>query len=203
MITFLIGSVAVKEAPVLHLQVQGIGYELRVPISNFHAIPDIGQEIKLYTHIVYREDAQNLFGFLAIRDRNFFRELIKINGVGPNLALTLLSGFSVDDCIHAVQQKDIPSFVQLPGIGKRTAERLIVELQTRVEAFMNPNSVGGDIAQFCGPRTVVDAEAGLISLGYKPAEAKKAVARAVEICAEPASSEELIRQALSQLLRAS
>lgn len=199
MIAFLKGKIVLKEPPVIVLDVQNVGYELKVPMSGFYDLPDAGLEVKLFVHIVYREDAQNAYGFLNGRDRDFFRELIKINGVGPNLALTILSGLTVDECVHAVNQDNFTSLTKLPGIGKRTAERLILELKPKVKAWGSVET----LAQSSPGRGLADAEAALIALGYKAAEAKRVLdkVQSEAMSGVQLSSEDYIRTALRQLVR--
>lgn len=200
MIGYLKGAVLTKEPPLLLLDVQGVGYELKVPMSGFYDIPEVGAPAQLFIHVVYREDAQNAYGFLKRRDRDFFRELIKVNGVGPNLALVILSGLTVDECIRAVQNNELASLTKLPGIGKRTAERLTLELKPKLQGWgVDPAQVldgvlhGGQLA---------DAQAALISLGYKAAEAKKALDTvAKQTGAQDFSSEDYIRTALRNLVK--
>jgi len=199
LIGFLHGTVALKEPPVLMLDVHGVGYELKVPMSCFYDIPDLGNTTKLWVHVVYREDAQNIYGFLQTRDRDFFRELLKVNGVGPNLALILLSGLTVSECVQAVIDNDISSLIKAPGVGKRTAERLILELKPKIAAWADTTHVSP--VQPVQDRRVGDAESALLTLGYKPIEARK-VLGLVSSEKPDASSEDLIRMALRHLARA-
>lgn len=201
MIGFLKGCVLLKEPPLLLLDVQGVGYELKVPMSGFYDIPAVGSSAQLFVHIVYREDAQNAYGFLKQRDRDFFRELIKVNGVGPNLALVILSGLTVDECITAVQNNELASLIKLPGIGKRTAERLILELKPKLQSWsVDPSQLQEGVL---GGGQLSDAQAALISLGYKAAEAKKALDSVARLDnSDHFSSEDYIRTALRNLIKA-
>ena len=205
MIAYLKGTVVEKIAPVMVLDVQGIGYEVKIPMSSFYDLPEENHSVTLYTHVIYREDAQNLFGFIRRMERDFFRELIKINGVGPMMALTLLSGLTVESCIESIQDSDVSRLVQLPGIGRRTAERLIVEMRPcvdrwleKIEPQLRALNSGADKSNLLPQNTLLgDAEAALLALGYKASDAKKAL-KAID---KQDSSEEMIRLALRQLVR--
>ena len=132
MIGRLRGTVLEKNAPLLLIEAGGVGYEVEAPMSVFYRLPEIGTEATLYTHFVVREDAQLLYGFNDSNEREFFRTLIKVNGVGPKLALTLLSGIDTSDFIRCIHDNDSTTLIKLPGVGKRTAERLIVELKDKL-----------------------------------------------------------------------
>ena len=202
MIGRLQGKVLSKQAPDLLLDVQGVGYELLVPLNTFFEIPDIGELVTLHTHFVVREDAQLLFGFADKMERGLFRELIKANGVGPKLGLAILSGMSAGQFLASVQNEDVSALVSLPGIGKKTAERLVVELKDRLAKFGKAQSIAvpppsGDLLS---PNTIVEvndareeAQSALIALGYKPAQASKLVE---SVYSEGMESEALIREAL-------
>ncbi len=202
MIALLKGVVALKEPPVIVLDVQGVGYELKIPFSGLYDVPDIGQSTTLFVHVVYREDTQNMYGFLVSRDRDFFRELIRVNGVGPNLALTILSGLTVNECIQAVHEHDVARLVCLPGVGKRTAERLILELKPKIETWQVPFDSAMQPNQCESDRRLQDAEAALISLGYKAVDASKvldSIAKSKDHNGNELSSEDYIRTALRSL----
>ncbi len=196
MIGFLRGVLMDKRPPQLLLDVQGVGYELEAPMSTFYALPEVGSEASLYTHLVVREDAHTLFAFGSDAERSLFRNLIKVNGVGAKLALTLLSGMSVADFARCVNGEDAAALVRLPGIGRKTAERLIIELRDRLPQTGAVASLG--IEPGCGhvqgqTAPVQEALSALIALGYKPPEASRMV-RAVEDT--DLSSEDIIRKAL-------
>ena len=193
MIGFLRGKLLRKQPPHLLIDVQGVGYEVEAPMSTFYDLPEVGSEVVLHTHLSIREDAHVLFGFGSEAERRFFRSLIKVNGVGPKLALTILSGISVDGFVRCVQEDDTASLTRLPGIGKKTAERLVVEMRDRLD------DVGGS-AMAAGVRANPRDEAlsALVSLGYKPQEAAQMLRGVKE---EGLSSEELIRRALQGALR--
>ena len=193
MIGFLRGKLLRKQPPHLLVDVQGIGYEVEAPMSTFYDLPDAGSEVELFTHLSIREDAHVLFGFGSEAERRFFRSLIKVNGVGPKLALTILSGISVDGFIRCVQENDTAALTRLPGIGKKTAERLVVEMRDRLDDVGAPVLAAGVRAN---PRD--EALSALVSLGYKPQEAA-AMLRGIKD--DGLSSEELIRRALQGALR--
>ena len=196
MIGRLRGIILEKQAPNLVLDVQGVGYEVAAPMSTFCNLPALEQEVSLYTHLVVREDAQLLYGFATIRERLLFRSLLKVNGVGAKLALTILSGSDVDDFARSVQEGDAASLTRLPGVGKKTAERLIIEMRDRlkeVSGAMGLKPVTSEAAILAGAKD--EASEALVALGYKPAEADKMI-RAVS--GENLTTAELIRQALQR-----
>ncbi len=204
MIGRLRGTLVEKHPPHLILDVSGIGYELEVPMSTLYRLPAVGEPLTLHTHLVVREDAQLLYGFFEKRERELFRELIRLNGVGPKLALALMSGLEVDELVRCVQAQDTSALVKVPGVGKKTAERLLVELKDRFKAWetvpamfaLVPNQPGGpDVAAVASAET--DAVSALISLGYKPQEASKAISAIKE---KGLSSEDLIRRALKGMI---
>ena len=187
----------------------GLGYEIDIPYTTFFHLPESGQEVTLHTHFAVREDAQSLYGFAAKLDRDLFRLLIKVNGVGPKLAVGILSGLDAQQFIRCVEAKDANSLVKLPGVGKKTAERLLIEMADRIgqlEGQFVPMSPGATVAggpgsgqAATGPDPREEAEAALIALGYKPQEAAKAISKVAE---EGATSETLIRLALRNMIPA-
>ena len=174
------------------VDVGGVGYEIECPISTLCELPAVGQTVNLLTHFVVREDAQLLYGFLSHEDRESFRILIKISGVGPKLAIGILSGLSGDELAAAVERDDVATLTRLPGVGKKTAERLLVELRGRMTSTGRTQS-----SHAASP--VEEAVLGLIALGYKEAEARKAI-NALPKNPE-ATPESLIRLSLKQMLR--
>ncbi|MCJ8168003.1 Holliday junction branch migration protein RuvA [Atopomonas sediminilitoris] len=201
MIGRLSGTLLEKQPPHLLIDVAGIGYEVDVPMSTVYRLPPLNSTVTLHIHMVVREDAQLLFGFYEKRERELFRELIRLNGVGPKLALTLMSGLEVDDLVRCVQAQDTSVLVKVPGIGKKTAERLLVELKDRFKAWesipqMAPLVLPEPI-EIPPASAQSDAVAALVALGFKPQEASKAVARIKD---DELSSEELIRQALKGMV---
>lgn len=200
MIGLLRGIILEKQAPQLLLDVKGIGYEIDAPMSTFYHLPDIGQEVILHTHLVVREDAHQLFGFYAREERSLFRTLLKVNGVGPRLALTILSSIDPTEFIHCIINNDSASLVRVPGIGKKTAERLIIEMRDKVsnwhESATLPTSKTAN-ARNGHHQASQDAISALIALGYKPQEASRAVAKVDD---SSRTSEELIKRALREIV---
>jgi holliday junction DNA helicase RuvA len=196
LIGHLRGRLAAKHPPQLLIDVGGVGYELEAPMSTFYGLPAVGAEISLHTHLVVREDAHVLFGFGTDRERSLFRELIKVSGVGPRIALGILSGVSVDDFHRRVEANDAASLTRVPGIGRKTAERLIIEMRDRLKALAGPAfEAKGALAASTSPTATPHAEAfsALVALGYKPAEVTRLLQRAD---ASAVTTEDLIRQAL-------
>jgi len=194
MIGSLRGRIAAKTPPQLRIDVGGVGYELEAPMSTFFHLPPIGQEVSLLTHLVVREDAQMLYGFATLDERSLFRNLLKVSGIGPKIALALLSGISVEAFAQCILNKDVAALIRVPGIGRKTAERLFVEMRDRIANLEGePGMARGDVAS---PES--EALGALIGLGYKPAEA----ARLLKVV-EPGmhTTEELIRRALQGAAR--
>ncbi len=193
MIGFLRGILAAKHPPVIVLDVGGVGYEVEAPMSTFYELPEIGESVRLVTQLVVREDAHILYGFATEAERILFRNLIKVSGVGPRIALAILSGISVDGFARCVRTEDAASLVKVPGIGKKTAERLIVEMRDRLAAA-EPGQVVAGTAQPAGETAPKDEAYGaLVALGYKPPEAVKMLSK---VDGEGKTSEEMIRAAL-------
>jgi Holliday junction DNA helicase RuvA len=195
------------EAEVL-LDVQGVGYEVEVPSSTLYQLPDPGQTLVLHTHFVVREDAQHLYGFLELRERSLFRLLLKVNGVGPKLALGLMSGIESSRFAAAVAREEVNVLVKIPGVGRKTAERLIIELRDKLPQWElehgNLPQAAPAVIKPARQDNFQEAEAALISLGYKPQEASRAVVHAatqMDDVPHPAT-EQLIRAALKSLGRA-
>lgn len=206
MIGRLRGILLEKQAPDLLIEVAGVGYEVQLPLTSFYQLPAPGAEAVIYTHFVVREDAQLLYGFVNQTERALFRQLIKANGVGPKLALTILSGMTAQQFVRCVQLDDVSSLIKLPGVGKKTAERLVVEMRDRLKDWgIAPNTPVSDAMQlqddealFSLPQSAEqDAVSALLSLGYSQLQADKAV-RAVK---QPdMSSEQLIKAALRSMM---
>ena len=201
MIGRLRGTLAEKQPPHVIIDINGLGYELEVPMTTLYRLPSVGEPVTLHTHLVVREDAHLLYGFFEKRERELFRELIRLNGVGPKLALALMSGLEVDELVRCVQAQDTSVLVRIPGVGKKTAERLLVELKDRFKAW---ETVPGMSTLVVEPRmggavssAENDAVSALISLGYKPQEASRAVSAIKE---DGLSSEDMIRRALKGML---
>lgn len=199
LIGFLRGQLVWKSAPSLLLDVNGVGYEIEAPMTTFYNLPDIGQEVHLYTHLAVREDAHILFGFSGPSERALFRALIRVSGVGPRLALALLSGLSVEAFHRCVRNGDAATLVRLPGIGKKTAERLIIEMRDRLpalDASAQPDSFASESQGF-DRQAVQEAISALIALGYKNPDANRMVKG---LATAGKSSEEIIRAALQSAL---
>jgi Holliday junction DNA helicase RuvA len=194
MIGFLRGRLAAKHPPQLVVDVGGVGYEIEAPMSTFYGLPSVGAEVSLHTHLVVREDAHVLFGFGSERERSLFRELIKVSGVGPRLALGILSGISVDDFHRCVETNDVATLIRVPGIGRKTAERLMIEMRDRLKGLGGPTS-GGLPGGAAGTAASPQAEAfsALVALGYKPAEVTRLLQK---LDPSVTSTEEMIRHAL-------
>lgn len=201
MIGRLSGTLLHKRPPEIVVDVGGVGYELQVPMTTLFQLPDVGETVTLVTHHAVREDAHTLYGFAGERDRQLFRGLIKVSGVGPKLALTILSGMDSEHFARAVQGGDLSALVALPGVGKKTAERLLVEMRDRIATWREPGDAGAAPSAAAGPGAdkLADAEQALVALGYKPAEAARLVAAVDD--ERIGDSEELIRLALRSTVR--
>jgi len=196
MIGYLKGVLLDKRPPTLVLDVHGVGYELDAPMTTFYDLPAPGEEVVVHTHMVVREDAQMLFAFSDTSQRDVFRSLLKISGVGPRVALAILSTLSTRDFFEAVSDNDVTRLTRVPGIGRKTAERLLVEMRDRVLKQVDERAEAPVSAVERRERPMEDAVSALIALGYKAPEASRAIR---DIDAEGLSSEDLIRQALRQL----
>lgn len=189
MIGTLRGILSQKHPPALVVDVGGVGYELEAPMSTFYALPAIGEEVRLYTHLVVREDAHLLYGFSTESERRLFRDLLRVSGVGPKIGLALLSGISVDAFRVCVEAQDVESLVRVPGVGRKTAERLVVEMRDRIRALGEGALASGK----AGPGPAAEAYAAMVALGYRPAEVTRLLK---EVVTEDAGTEEIIREAL-------
>lgn len=203
MIGRLRGVLALKQAPQILIDVNGVGYEVDVPMSTFFNLPELDQPITLLIHFVVREDAQVLYGFGSAGERQLFRSLLKVSGVGAKLALSVLSGMSVNGFIQCVEQKDVGMLCKIPGVGKKTAERLVVEMADRVKQLGEGNSAMSHSGQIDLPSVATDdpqreAETALVALGYKPVEINRML-KGVDLA--EMSSEDIIRTALQGALK--
>jgi Holliday junction DNA helicase RuvA len=192
MIGSLRGRIAHKQAPMLLLEVGGVGYELEAPMSTFYELPAAGEEVRLLTHLVVRDDAHVLYGFATEAERQLFRNLLRVSGVGAKIALAILSGISVDGFAHCVRAEDAASLVKVPGIGRKTAERLIVEMRDRLEAVPTAPAAPA-AARGREPSATDEAYGALVALGYKPAEAARLLKK---VDADGLGAEDIIREAL-------
>lgn len=196
MIGRLRGRLARKSPPSLIVDVGGIGYELEAPMSTFYRLPDIGSEVELHTHFVVREDAHLLYGFATEEERRLFRDLLRVTGVGPKIGLALLSGIDVPTFLACVEAQDVEALVRVPGVGRKIAERLVVEMRDRIRALGGLPGPGGRQDPAAGVQA--EAHAALVALGYRPVEATRLL-KSVE--GEGAGTEELIRRALQAAAR--
>lgn len=205
MIGRLRGIILEKQPPQVLIEANGVGYEVHMPMTCFYELPELNQEAIIFTHFVVREDAQLLFGFNDKQERALFRELIKVNGVGPKLALAILSGMSATQFVSAVEREEIGALIKLPGVGKKTAERLVVEMKDRFKGLsgdlFNPVSDIPLASPAASDSRVSDPEAeaaaALVALGYKPQEASRMISK---IARPEADCETLIRDALRAAL---
>jgi Holliday junction DNA helicase RuvA len=199
MITRLRGMLLEKQPPFLVMEVGGLAYELQASMTTFYKLPELGSEMILHTHFTVREDAQLLYGFWDLRERALFRTLLKVNGIGPKIALAILSSIEPDIFVRSVTEQNASALQRLPGIGKKTAERIIVEMRDRLGDWqMDEHSIElpALATQPTARKIEQDAISALIALGYKPHEASKAI---LPIEKENLTSEELIRQALKSM----
>ena len=195
MIGRLHGKLVHKAPPSLLIDVAGVGYELEAPMTTFYDLPPVGEPVTLYTHLVVRDDAQLLYGFSREGQRRLFRALLKVSGIGPRVALAILSGLSEEEFAQCIKNQDVDRLRQAPGIGRKTAERLVVEL--RDSALMPP--IAGAVAETRGTveaDPVSEAVRALVALGYKPNEAHRAV---TDVSPAGLSTEDIIRQALKRV----
>jgi Holliday junction DNA helicase RuvA len=203
MIGLIQGVLVEVDSQHILVDVSGVGYELEVPFTTAFALPPVGEKVKLYTHFVVREDAQLLYGFHSRHDRLLFRLLIKINGIGPKLGIAILSGLSAEELIQSIHANDISTLVKLPGVGKKTAERLVIEMRDKVKSLAEVahhapvDKVFNSGLDVSGDMSLLDAEAALISLGYKPATANKVI-RSIET--DGLATQEIIRLALQKMV---
>ena len=202
MIGRLHGILLSKKPPELLVEVQGVGYELSAPMSTFYQLPETGASVTLHTHLVVREDAHLLYGFASDAERQLFRTLLKVSGVGPKVALAILSGMAVDDFVRCVRNNDVAQLVRVPGIGKKTAERLLIEMRDRVANWdsSSPAELPGKISglPIIKNNAMKDAIEALISLGYSPPEASRMVNSVDTV---DLSSEKIIRAALQTMVK--
>lgn len=189
MIARLNGLLIEKTPPMIVLECNGVGYEVEVPMSTFYDLPELGQPIKLLTHFVVREDAQLLYGFGSEREKNTFKQLIKVNGIGAKSALSILSGVSVDDLVLAVNEQEVAVLTRIPGIGKKTAERMLLELKDKFTLS------GASAAQSQAKSATQDVLNALVALGYNEREASAAV----KLLDKDTGVSEGIKQALKSL----
>ena len=196
------GTLIEKQLTEILLDVNGIAYEISVPMSTLYQLPEIGQPLTLHTHLAVREDAHVLYGFISVAEKSLFRTLVKVSGVGPKLALAILSGMAVDEFVRTVNANDVESLVRMPGVGKKTADRLVIEMRDRL-AEWGPSALrdgqGGIFVAGSESKVSAEAETALISLGYKPTEASRTIAQVLKENSDISDSGTLIRLALKSM----
>jgi Holliday junction DNA helicase RuvA len=190
------GTLVSKRPPWLTLDVGGVGYELEAPMSTFYRLPELGSEVELHTHLVVREDAHLLYGFATEDERRLFRDLLRVTGIGPKIGLALLSGMDADTFMRCVESQDVAALTRIPGIGRKIAERLLIEMRDRIRALGQMPSDSSKTGVAAGARA--EAYAALVALGYKPVEVNRLL-QSVEH--DGGATEELIRRALQAAAR--
>lgn len=199
MITSITGNLSEATPLRAVIELNGLGYEVHIPVTTAERLPGVGSQVKLHTHVVYREDSQTLYGFAATEDRDFFKMMIEhVSGVGPKVALSIMSRLSLALLIQAIRDSDVTTLSKCPGIGKKTAERLVIELRNRVESPAKGTVAPGQGAAAITSNSITDAISALSVLGYKTAEADKAVRQATLALGADAPTEQLIKHALGR-----
>ena len=201
MIAFLTGRLAFKAPTHLTLDVQGVGYEVHIPLSTYYALPNLDEVTALNIHTHLREDAIQLFGFLLQSEKESFLLLTSVSGIGPKLALSVLSSLPITDLVHAIQTEDVEKLATVPGIGKKSAGRIVLELKDKVGKIQGGSSrlATADTSGMDGPYE--DALSALINLGYRPQDAKEALKRVTKTATGSLALKELIREGLKELGR--
>ena len=196
MIVKLAGKLLDKQAPCALIDVNGVGYEINVSLMTFVDLPSLGSDVEMHTHLVVREDSHTLYGFLTVHERSLFKTLIKVNGVGPKMALGMLSGMTVDEFARAILNRDVSSLVKLPGVGKKTAERLVIEMKDAIDGVGLSGASENTITK---SDIRLEAESGLLSLGYKAQDITKILNNLDYKNA--ISSEDIIKMALQSIAK--
>ena len=196
MIVKLAGKLLDKQAPCALIDVNGVGYEINVSLMTFADLPSLGSDVEMHTHLVVREDSHTLYGFLTVHERSLFKDLIKVNGVGPKMALGMLSGMTVDEFARAILNRDVSSLVKLPGVGKKTAERLVIEMKDAIDGVGLSGASENTITK---SDIRLEAESGLLSLGYKAQDITKILNNLDYKNAS--SSEDIIKMALQSIAK--
>ena len=196
MIVKLAGKLLDKQAPCALIDVNGVGYEINVSLMTFVDLPSLGSDVEMHTHLVVREDSHTLYGFLTVHERSLFKALIKVNGVGPKMALGMLSGMTVDEFARAILNRDVSSLVKLPGVGKKTAERLVIEMKDAIDGVGLSGASENTITK---SDIRLEAESGLLSLGYKAQDITKILNNLDYKNA--ISSEDIIKMALQSIAK--
>jgi len=196
MIGFLRGRLSVRQPPAIVVDVNGVGYECEAPMSTFYNLPGTGSDVALYTHLVVRDDAHILYAFASEHERRVFRALLKVSGVGPRIALGVLSGIAIDAFLLCVEAQDADPLVRIPGVGRKTAERMLIDLRDRIKDLVLSPGQAPVAALPEASAAQSEAYSALVALGYRPAE----VVRLLKgVDADGASTEELIRRALQSV----
>jgi len=190
------GRLLTKQPPQITVDVNGIGYEIDVPMSTLYQLPATGAEVTLYTQLIVREDAHLLYGFATEDERRLFRDLLRVTGIGPKIGLALLSGIDVETFMRCVEAEDTAALTRIPGIGRKTAERLLIEMRDRISALGQLSPAGSKFASGGGARA--EAFSALVALGYRPVEVTRLLQGGEQ---DGASTEELIRRALQAAAR--
>ena len=196
MIVKLAGKLLDKQAPCALIDVNGVGYEINVSLMTFVDLPSLGSDVEMHTHLVVREDSHTLYGFLTVHERSLFKALIKVNGVGPKMALGMLSGMTVDEFARSILNRDVSSLVKLPGVGKKTAERLVIEMKDAIDGVGLSGATENTITK---SDIRLEAESGLLSLGYKAQDITKILNNLDYKNAS--SSEDIIKMALQSIAK--
>ena len=199
MISRLTGILAAKRAPQILIDCNGVGYEADVSMTTYYQLPEIGEQISIWTHLLVKEDSHSLIGFTGERERKLFRQLIRINGVGPKMALTILSGIDDQQFAICIANNDVAMLTRLPGVGKKTAERLIIEMRDKIEALSD--DIPSQQVSSSGHSVVSEAIEALQALGYKPADAEQMIGRAQQQGETPGSASQLIKKALQATVK--
>ena len=199
MISRLTGILAAKRAPQILIDCSGVGYEADVSMTTYYQLPEVGEQVSIWTHLLVKEDSHSLIGFTAEQERRLFRQLIRINGVGPKMALTILSGIDDQQFARCIANNDIAMLTRLPGVGKKTAERLIIEMRDKIESLIS--DMPEPLVSAAGHSIVSEAIEALEALGYKSTDAEKMINR-VQLQGEaPGSASQLIKKALQATIK--
>jgi len=199
MISRLTGILAAKRAPQILIDCSGVGYEADVSMTTYYQLPEVGEQVSIWTHLLVKEDSHSLIGFTAEQERKLFRQLIRINGVGPKMALTILSGIDDQQFALCIANNDVAMLTRLPGVGKKTAERLIIEMRDKIEALLS--DMPAPQVSASGHSIVSEAIEALQALGYKPADADKMISRAQQQGETLSSASQLIKMALQATVK--
>ena len=200
MISRLTGILAAKRAPQILVDCNGVGYEADVSMTTYYQLPEVGERISIWTHLLVKDDSHSLVGFTGEQERKLFRQLIRINGVGPKMALTILSGIDDQQFALCIANNDVAMLTRLPGVGKKTAERLIIEMRDKIDALLS--DMPTQQVSVTGHSIASEAIEALQALGYKPADAEKMISRVQQQGESPGSASQLIKKALQSTVKA-